>query len=538
MTTLPLKEVDAYAIARTLIKKDLPDTLTISPVTQILVNTIREKGLGFDEVRPILGDHMEQVLAVKADGNFELPAEPHQIDMVPALGDSALTDEKLQLAEKGGGWVNEYVEWARGTANQTPVNYHKAAALWMLGLAIARRLHFESSWAKRVYPADFHLIIGISTYYRKSTAMSMAEGLVKEWQPHLLLPNPRTSEGMLDILTGKNPENWDALSRYDQNIITRGKQFCAQRGLWIEEISSMFKGMSKRDYMSGLKEFWMQAWDCVDSLTEYTKSGGYVYVRDIGINLIGTTTPSELSLGITDTDWTNGLVTRFCLWFPEKDYKEVPGNPTAFPAHLKNQWLALYNSLPDPPKVEAIGGEDIDAARMPSWSVSMNQDALAAMKAYEQDLRTMTEKESGLDDRLRTSYGRLHVHAIRFAIMSAAMRWVKETGGRGKTKPFIDIHDWYWAQSIAEQLRENIHVAMSELSKSYEIILEDRVYGLLRRFPRGLSVRDMYRNLNTTSEKTEKALKNLIADGEVIELEGNSDGRGRRTTQYVLANGA
>lgn len=535
MTVNTLKPVDAYALAKTLSGMDVPADLSLSPSTALLVQFIKHKGLSTSDLHPLFKDHLQQILAVDPAKPFHeaLPDRAEKVQTVPELSASRLTDEKLRLAESGGQWAKQYVDWASGVANQTPKAYHLAAAIWMMGIAIARRLVFNASYGA-IFPCDYHLVVGISTYFRKSTGITLAEGLIKKYRPHMLLAPPQSREAMLHILTGRQPENWDSLRPYDKKLISDGQAFPAQRGLWIEEISQMFKGMSKRDFMSGLKEMWMEAWDCKDSITQYTKSGGYIYVRNIGLNLIGTSTPSELSISIHDNDWTNGLITRFCLWFPEEDYREVPSLTRNIPPQLMQVWNALHDKLPDPPRDNGIGD---DPPEMPKLSVGISNEAYTAMDAYQKELRNLTGEDTGLDERLRTSYGRLHTHAIKFATMSAGFRWIQETGGAGV--PSINENDWYWAQSVAEQLRTNIHRALTELGKTYQIVLEDRIYGLLKRNPRGLSKRDIYRTLNADADKVEKSLRRLIEDGEVEEVVDtnvtNGDA-GRKTAHYLLAS--
>lgn len=141
--------------------------------------------------------------------------------------------------------------------------------------------------------------------------------------------------------------------------------------------------------------------------------------RDTALSILGAATPAELTSALTPNDWYNDNLARFALLTPEPDYKErsAPASelsPTSLVARLRT----LHERLPEPPSPVALGDKEHGEA----WSLVA--DIWQPCHAYEQALRKLTAPTSSLDDRLRAVYGRLHVRALKTAIILAALDWV------------------------------------------------------------------------------------------------------------------
>ena len=194
---------------------------------------------------------------------------------------------------------------------------------------------------------------------------------------------------------------------------------------------ALFKSMG-RDYMAGLKELIMQLYDCPDYLDSNTNNRGLVVIRDAALSILGAGTPAELSVALSPGDWHNGTLARFVLLTPEPDYAErVASTETTMPENMVRQLRQLHEALPAPPEPAAIG----DTPSIESWSL-VASELWEPLHTYERVLREMTAPNSPLDDRLRTVYGRLHVQALKVAIILAALDWIA-LGERRQTKPVV-----------------------------------------------------------------------------------------------------
>jgi hypothetical protein len=284
------------------------------------------------------------------------------------------------------------------------------------------------------------------------------------------------------------------------------------------------KSMSK-DYMSGMKELIMQLHDCPPYLDSNTNNRGLVVIRDTALSILGAATPAELASSLTVNDWYNGNLARFALLTPEPGYKERPSpsgelNPASLFARLR----MLHERLPLPPPPAALGEKSLSEA----WALVA--DIWAPCRAYEQALRGLTAPSSALDDRLRAVYGRLHVQALKIAILLAALDWA-DGGCQGR--PVVTLAHWCRAQQIAETWRASAHRLLHELGDSEELRLEERVLKLLQANPDGLSARSLYRALRTTHKPMMEALGALEQDGCVEQVQAaSSEKPGPRTDRY------
>jgi hypothetical protein len=152
--------------------------------------------------------------------------------------------------------------------------------------------------------------------------------------------------------------------------------------------------------------------------------------------------------------------------------------------------------------------------------------------AYEQALRSMTAPSSSLDDRLRAIYGRLHVQAIKVAILLAALDWADS--GDLTPQPRIKIAHWYRAQQMTEEWRASAHRLLADLGENEEGRLESRVLGLLRACGGSATVRDIYRTLRAPRKTVLETLKALEEDGRVVRVLHAYSGRGRPPEKYEL----
>jgi hypothetical protein len=269
--------------------------------------------------------------------------------------------------------------------------------------------------------------------------------------------------------------------------------------------------------MSGMKELIMQLYDCPPYLDTNTNNRGLVVIRDTALSILGAATPAELASALTANDWYNGNLARFALLTPELDYKERPApagelNPASLVARLRT----LHEKLPAPAAPAALGDKEHSEA----WSLVA--DIWQPCHAYEQALRKLTAPTSSLDDRLRAVYGRLHVHALKTAIILAALDWADD-GAQGR--PVVRPAHWYRAQQIAEVWRASAHRLLHELGDSEELRLEVRILRLLIAHPDGLSTRSIYRTLKTTRKPVTEALTALEQDNRIQRVPTTADGR-------------
>ncbi len=448
-------------------------------------------------------ENMVQVLKVDPDS---IPPEQHQTRTIsflpPALPESAqLSDNQIQQAQTVGHWLNDYVSWSGQSANETPMNFHVGAGLYLLSVAIGRRLFVQAPWQQQIFRNLYVMIVAVSTYYRKSAGLNLARQIAQDSIPHMLLPQPGSPENFMSMLGGVLPPNFNDLPDVDQKRLKLGMRFAAQRGLIRDEISGLFKAFG-RDYMAGLKELIMTLYDCPAYLDSITNNKGIVIIKDAGLSILGAATPAELSTALTVGDWFNGNLARFALLTPEADYSVRPSNPSTNTTDLTKRLKYLHEQLP------------VEPDRIPAWSLSA--DIWDLCLNYEKALREMTAPESSLDDRLRAIYGRLHVQAIKVAILLSASDWADNPVSN---KPIVTESHWYRAQVIVEEWRQSAHRLLSDLGNHSEVRLENRILSFLSETGGVATVRETYRSLRSLRKPVVEALKALEADGKVMKID-------------------
>jgi len=423
-------------------------------------------------------------------------------------------------------WLARYVNWSGMTGNQTPLVFHEAAGLWLLATAVGRRLYGESPWGVRIYPNLYMMLVAGTTFYRKSTAYKLAESVARAAIPHMLMPTPGSPERFQEALAGRMPTNFDKLPKAQQEWLTKGQPFAAQRGLLKDEVSGLFGAINKRDYMVGMKDLLMELYDCPDYFDKDTQTGLNV-VENAALSILGVTTPASLSSAISAGDWDNGLLVRFALLMPEPDYAERPASPIyqPAPADLIDDLRKLHERLPAPEMTE-MGMSAPSALRL-------NVECWQEVQTYGDELRRLCDprREVELDERLKGVYGRMHVQAFKLAALFAALDWLKTSDDA----PTIRLEHWNAAQAICDGWRTSAHRLLEQLDKSGEAVVErrqqDRILTTIQEAGQaGIAMRDLYRKLNLSAKQARQLTQDLIRAGLIQEQ------RIERAEAYIAAN--
>jgi predicted transcriptional regulator len=410
-------------------------------------------------------------------------------------------------------WLARYVDWSGATGNQTPLVFHEAAGLWLLATAVGRRLYGESPWGVRIYPNLYLMLVAGTTFYRKSTAYKLAERVARAAIPHMLMPTPGSPERFQEALAGRMPANFDKIPKAQQERLTQGQPFAAQRGLLKDEVSGLFGAINKRDYMAGMKDLLMELYDCPDYFDKDTQTGLNV-VENAALSILGVTTPASLGCAIHAGDWDNGLLVRFALLMPEPDYAERPASPVYRPAppELIDDLRRLHERLPAP--------EMTDMGWSAPGALRLNVQCWADVQQYGDHLRRLCDprREVELDERLKGVYGRMHVQAFKLASLFAALDWLNTSDD----VPTLTVEHWQAAKTIAHAWRTSAHRLLEQLDKSSDAVIErrqqDRILTTIQEAGQaGIAMRDLYRRLNLSAKQARQLTQDLIRAGLIEE---------------------
>lgn len=431
------------------------------------------------------------------------------------------------LGRDVGGWLVEYVRYASEVSERTPEIVHEAAGLWLAAAAVARRLHV-SPRHDDIWPNLYLLAVAPTTLYAKTTGLNVATRLLSDAFPHLALANESTPEALLAELAGKEPPNLESneLTDTDRQVWRLGQKFAGQRGLVLEEASSLLAGL-RRDYMQGMAELLLRLYDCPVSHRRHTRGGGFLVIRSAYLSIIGWTTPARLRTAEVETAWQDGLFARFALLTPEAQPKrpseEEGPRPIRPPilvedlTRLANNLLATPERYPEPvsSRAVAIAPEAKQAWRQ--YYIALSHDLLTSRDAP--------------DQRLGGTYGRLPTMALKVALLLAALDWSSSGGG---SEPVITLAHYARAQGVTERWRASAHRLLDHLSVRPEAEQEDSdlkrmVLLLERKNGDWLKLRDLHGAMGSgryTASQIEGLVNILVQQGRV-EIEERKPARGR-----------
>lgn len=520
---------ELYALSRAFSGLPIKELKVTNPLVQnMLAGLDWSKPATLNMARQVFKDQIPAIFAVDPNGPPPpLPAAATSADapFVPPLPTEAqLSTKALKEMESTGQWYREAVEWSKKRSPMTPVHFLESGILWAIGLAVNRRVCIE--FHERIYPTLYLLLIAETSKYAKSTGMNAIRSLVSATMPHMLIPGSTTTEGMMEILSGSLPANFEKLTKRDQELIEAGRRFAGQRGVILDEYSSLL-GAMKKDYMAGFVELLMRMYDNQDSEQHHTRSGGMIIVKYPGLSILGATTPAAMARTVSAEMWENGSMARYLMMFREDP---LPYNPEYISWHIPEavwQPLAkLHKSLPLIEINNLLSDEQDFNPLLAQISPEAHEQYRAYMKAVFYDML-----DADLDERLHGNYRRMHIQAIKIALSLACVDWAQGS----PSKPIrIELGHFAMAQTITEQARESLHRLMPVLNQSSDARTQRTLITVLRNAPGGLmSIRDIVRLTGRNTNDVRSAIDVLVESGSIERVDHKPE-NGRPTQLYKV----
>jgi hypothetical protein len=460
----------------------------------------------------------EQIIRARLLRQFSREVESPDCPPLPA---EARLDSGL--ADGAGTWVDLYVSHAAAISPMTPRRFHESAALWLASVAIARRLVLKMPFGD-VYPNLFIAWIAPTTLYRKSTGLNVARSLAGRVFPHLLAAQDTTPEAFLSDMAGREPSNFDKLTEQDKENWRQGRNYAAQKGWVLDEMSSLLVA-SGRDYNAGLTEALLRFYDCRPDFRRSTRGQGLIVVHNTCLSMIGASTPTAMARHLTaEKLWTIGWWPRFAVLTPDAARPEwSTAQERDEPPELAAGLRRLYDQLPaaqwpDPPKATTVR---LDAGVHDAWE--------RYNKAASFDLLTA----EGIDARLHGTYGRLPTQALKVAIILATLDWEPDRGNA----PTVRLPHLARAVAVCEDWRASAHRVLSLSAANESDRLRERIlHQISRAGSKGATMRELRRSItNKEPAEIQAVLTQMIAAEEIkaINTEPGEKG-GRRTTRYRI----
>ncbi len=460
--------------------------------------------------------------------------DPLVIDVtVPDLPAKARLTPALERAAAGAGqFLDLFTGYILEVVNTLPREMAEAAALTVVSMAVARRLCLPT-YFDDLYPILWTLWIAPSTVFHKTTALNLVRRLIREVMPHLLLPQESSNDRLLQNMAGIQPSNYDQLSLFDQEQWRLSARFAGQRGIVVDEASSVF-GSFDKEYNRGKIETFLTAFDCEEQKVHETNKHGAIYLRHLYMPFLGATTPVSIQFANTTFMWESGFWPRFTLLVPERLFpakSDRREGRVARPPELEQALRRLLHHLPEP-----AHSADPHAPPEPpqALTVTLEDGVWAHWQEYNEALSYEFQHPERVPDyRLRLIGGRLPVKLLRVALLLAALDWQPEQA----SAPRITLGHYARAHQITEGWRVNAYRFVELMNRRPDSAHhEQRLVEAIQRLTEAqmpATTRELVRLTHWERELVETLLRQMEADGAVERERSQS----RRTEVWkVVAN--
>ncbi len=186
-------------------------------------------------------------------------------------------------------FVDRYVNWA-ASVTDAPEQYHELCGVILLSSILSPLIQLEISWGT-LYPNVWGMILGGSTLTRKTTAMNMAMGIVREIDPELIFASEASPEGLLTGLS---------LRPNRVSIFFR------------DEIVGLFKSIRDKRYMADIPEIFAKLYDVPENYSKILRKDTYRVHKPLFIIFCGGIKDKMFSL-IEEEHITSGFIPRFII---------------------------------------------------------------------------------------------------------------------------------------------------------------------------------------------------------------------------------
>ncbi|MCW1309285.1 MAG: DUF3987 domain-containing protein [Candidatus Nanoarchaeia archaeon] len=400
--------------------------------------------------------------------------------------------------------IDEFVEYGQ-SACDAPSIYFKAEGYFIVSTLLGRRQIIYTTYSPRgIRPNLWVLLMGPTRLTRKSTSMELAEDIIKQISPSILIPASFSPEGLYELFTGMN--EGDAVA-------------------WVkDELGGFFKMLEKK-YMYGMREILS---------TIYAGRGETRKLRSITLKIpdkiyvtVSSTIPTPPHYYFSEEDFYSGFMNRFIIAYSTRRERKVSilhNDPRVF--EMKEEIIARLKKFC---KFYDEVGVVIS---------SFSNDARIALENYEEWVESELVR---YEREMPNSLFRFYLSGSVNTLMKMTMlrRIAREpldgtvlvSEKQDFDKAFADLQEFL---ECARQVIEDVQTSAISKPVLTEEKNLDRIYNFIQsRRARGATLSEILFEMRLVKSDLSKYLITLIESGKVIAVKARSEGRGRRPIVFI-----
>lgn len=352
--------------------------------------------------------------------------------------------------------------------SDAPRVYHVAVGLAVLAATVETRCYLPFG-GDRLYPNLWIIILGPSSFFRKSSCLAKGRKTLGQANPDALLPDEFSREALLKRLSSRG-----------QGLLT------------YSEFSGALATFG-RDYMSGTKELLT---DLYDSPESYTRVVGPTEFKasNVCLSLLAASQTGWFLEKLKGGDIRGGFLARFSFWpaFEKRRFLAFPPEPNADRLRSVVADLRLLAHMPPRPCALGHGVE----SRYAKW-----------LEKHERELHSHPR-----GDDLSPFWSRLSVMTLKFAMLLQLSH---------DSSPVITLPTLDRALDLTDFLKRALgHLFQDEFAFTKDQQDRQKVLRKITNTP-GVVYRDLMRACSLTKTEMDRVLATLRAE-ERITQEGKS----------------
>lgn len=211
-----------------------------------------------------------------------------------------------------------------GEITDASPDYHLFMGLATLGIVLGNRVYLP--WGDtRLHCNLWLVLVGESTWDRKTTSVMLAKRLLDRWKSSLIYPNEFSYERIVTMLSTRP---------------------CG--GFYFSELRT-FIDMMNREYMRGARSLITDLYDAPYKYERELQNQTYT-IDHPAFAIMAATTLDWLIDGMKESDLSAGLFPRFLIVAPKRRSEDIPRPPMADKDKVKamHHWFTTFSEIAGP----------------------------------------------------------------------------------------------------------------------------------------------------------------------------------------------